>query len=259
MVVSSAVRPDNVEILEAKKRQIPVIPRAEMLAELMRLKYGVAVAGSHGKTTTTSMVATVLVHAGHDPTVVIGGRLNALGSNAKLGKGDFIVAEADESDGSFLKLSPTIAVITNIDREHMDHYTDLSAILDAFAAFANKVPFYGSAILCLEDPNVQAVIPRIQRRIVAYGTSGQADLMASHIEFEDFGAAYSVSHHGKLLGKDPAPGAGPAQCPELCGGDRCGTGTRHTLRHDCRCPGDLPERRSQIPDQGRARGGSCCR
>jgi UDP-N-acetylmuramate--alanine ligase len=201
VVVSSAVRPDNVEILEAKKRQIPVIPRAEMLAELMRLKYGVAVAGSHGKTTTTSMISTVLVHAGHDPTVVIGGRLNALGSNAKLGKGDFIVAEADESDGSFLKLSPTIAVITNIDREHMDHYTDLSAILDAFAAFANKVPFYGSAILCLEDPNVQAVIPRIQRRIVAYGTGGQADLMAFHIEFEDFGAAYSVSHHGKLLGK----------------------------------------------------------
>src|SRR5207247_10342494 len=138
-VVSCAARPDKPEIAEAKRRQIPVIPRAEMLAELMRLKYGVAVAGSHGKTTTTSMVATVLGHAGYDPTVVIGGRLNAIGSNARLGKGDFLVAEADESDGSFLKLSPTIAVITNIDREHLDHYADLAEIQEAFVQFANKV------------------------------------------------------------------------------------------------------------------------
>jgi UDP-N-acetylmuramate--alanine ligase len=200
VVISSAVRSDNPEVLEAKRRQIPVIPRAEMLAELMRLKYGVAIAGSHGKTTTTSMVATILSQGGYDPTVVIGGRLNAFGSNARLGKGDFIVAEADESDGSFLKLTPTIAVITNIDREHLDHYASLADIQEAFVAFANKVPFYGAAILCLEDPHVQAIIPRIERRIVAYGTSNQADLVASHIEFKDFGSTYLLRRHGKLLG-----------------------------------------------------------
>ena len=160
VVISSAVRPDNVEVVEAKRLQIPVIPRAEMLAELMRLKYGVAIAGSHGKTTTTSMIATVLVNGGFDPTAVIGGRLNAFGSNAKLGKGDFLVAEADESDGSFLKLTPTIAVVTNIDREHLDHYADLEEIQSAFVAFANKVPFYGAAVLCLDDPNVQAILPK---------------------------------------------------------------------------------------------------
>ena len=200
VVVSSAVRPDNVEGVEAKKRQIPVIPRAEMLAELMRLKYGVAVAGSHGKTTTTSMIATVLGHAGYDPTVVIGGRLNAIGSNARLGKGDFLVAEADESDGSFLKLSPTIAVITNIDREHLDHYADLAEIQEAFVTFANKVPFYGAAVLCLEDPHVQAIIPRIERRIVAYGLSSQADVAASDVQFENFGSSYTLQRHGERLG-----------------------------------------------------------
>jgi UDP-N-acetylmuramate--alanine ligase len=200
VVISSAVRPDNAEVIEAKRLQIPVIPRAEMLAELMRLKYGVAVAGAHGKTTTTSMIATVLVNGGFDPTAVIGGRLNAFGSNAKLGKGDFLVAEADESDGSFLKLSPTIAVITNIDREHLDHYADLAEIQSAFIAFANKVPFYGAAVLCLDDPNVQAILPRIERRIVTYGTSSQADLMASHIEFHDFGASCRVRYKGNSLG-----------------------------------------------------------
>jgi UDP-N-acetylmuramate--alanine ligase len=168
VVISSAVRPDNVEVVEAKRLQIPVIPRAEMLAELMRLKYGIAIAGSHGKTTTTSMIATVLVHGGFDPTAVIGGRLNAFGSNAKLGKGDFLVAEADESDGSFLKLSPTIAVVTNIDKEHLDHYANLEEIQSAFVAFINKVPFYGAAILCLDDPNIQAIIPQIERRIITY-------------------------------------------------------------------------------------------
>jgi UDP-N-acetylmuramate--alanine ligase len=200
VVISSAVRPDNVEVVEAKRLQIPVIPRAEMLAELMRLKYGVAVAGSHGKTTTTSMVATVLVNGGFDPTAVIGGRLNAFGSNAKLGKGDFIVAEADESDGSFLKLSPTIAVVTNIDREHLDHYANLDEIQSAFVSFVNKVPFYGAAILCLDDPNIQAIIPRVERRIVAYGTSTQADLVASHIEFHDFGTSCQVHYKGDALG-----------------------------------------------------------
>jgi UDP-N-acetylmuramate--alanine ligase len=201
VVVSSAVRPDNVEVVEAKRRQIPVIPRAEMLAELMRLKYSVVIAGAHGKTSTTSMIATVLVQGGLDPTVVIGGRLNALGSNAKLGKGDFIVAESDESDGSFLKFNPTIAVVTNIDREHLDHYRDLDEIKEAFAVFVNKVPFYGAAIVCLEDPNVQAIIPRIERRIVTYGTGTQADLTAARIEFRDFGASYQARSREKVLGQ----------------------------------------------------------
>jgi len=200
VVVSSAVRSDNVEILEAKKLQIPVIPRAEMLAELMRLKYSVAIAGSHGKTTTTSMVATVLVRGGYDPTVVIGGRLNAFGSNAKLGKGEFLVAEADESDGSFLKLSPTLAVVTNIDREHLDHYADLAEIQHAFTLFVNKVPFYGAAVLCLDDPSVQAILPQVERRIVSYGTSNQADLVASRIEYQNFGCSYQIRWHGESLG-----------------------------------------------------------
>ena len=201
VVVSSAVRPDNVEVVEAKRLQIPVIPRAEMLAELMRLKYSVVIAGAHGKTSTTSMIGTVLVQGGMDPTVVIGGRLNAFGSNAKLGKGDFIVAESDESDGSFLKFNPTIAVVTNIDREHLDHYAGIEEIKDAFATFVNKVPFYGAAILCLEDPNVQAIIPRVERRIVTYGTGTQADLTASRIEFQDFGASYQVRSRDRLLGQ----------------------------------------------------------
>ena len=200
VVISSAVRPDNVEVIEAKRLQIPVIPRAEMLAELMRLKYGIAIAGSHGKTTTTSMIATVLMSGGFDPTAVIGGRLNAFGSNAKLGKGDFIVAEADESDGSFLKLSPTIAIVTNIDREHLDHYADLDEIRAAFLSFVNKVPFYGAAILCLDDPNVQAILPRVERRIGTYGTSSQADLVASHIEFQGFGTSCQVRYKGNALG-----------------------------------------------------------
>jgi UDP-N-acetylmuramate--alanine ligase len=200
VVISSAVRHDNVEVAQAKRLQIPVIPRAEMLAELMRLKYGVAIAGSHGKTTTTSMVATVLVHGGFDPTAVIGGRLNAFGSNAKLGKGDFLVAEADESDGSFLKLSPTIAIVTNIDREHLDHYANLEEIQASFVSFINKVPFYGAAILCLDDPNIQAIIPRVERRIVTYGTSNQADLVASRLEFRDFGTSCLVRFKGNTLG-----------------------------------------------------------
>ena len=200
VVASSAVRPDNVEVVEAKKLQIPVIPRAEMLAELMRLRYGIAIAGSHGKTTTTSMIATVLVNGGFDPTAVIGGRLNAFGSNAKLGKGDFIVAEADESDGSFLKLTPTIAVVTSIDREHLDHYTDLNEIRSAFTAFVNKVPFYGAAVLCLDDPNIQAILPHVERRIVTYGIGSQADLVASHIEFRNFGSLCKIRYRENPLG-----------------------------------------------------------
>ncbi|MFH1573236.1 MAG: UDP-N-acetylmuramate--L-alanine ligase [Acidobacteriota bacterium] len=200
VVTSSAVRPDNVEVAEAKRRQIPVIPRAEMLAELMRLKYSITIAGAHGKTSTTSMVATVLAQAGYDPTVVIGGRLNAFGSNAKLGKGEFIVAEADESDGSFLKLNPTLAVITTIDREHLDHYAGLEEIQSAFVDFVNKVPFYGAAVLCLDDPNVQAIIPRITRRIVSYGTSPQADLVASRVEFSGFSSSYGLHYRREPLG-----------------------------------------------------------
>ena len=200
VVISSAIRPDNVEVVEAKKQHIPVIPRVEMLAELMRLKYGVAVAGAHGKTTATSMIATVLVHGGLDPTAVIGGRLNAFGSNAKLGKGDFLVAEADESDGSFLKLSPAIAIVTNIDREHMDYYADLQEIRAAFVSFVNKVPFYGAAIVCLDNPNVQAIMPRIERQTITYGIKGPADLVASRVGYRDFGSLCHIQYKGNPLG-----------------------------------------------------------
>jgi len=170
VVTSSAVQRDNPEILEAAQLKIPVIPRAEMLAELARLKYTIAVAGTHGKTTTTSMIATILDRAGYDPTIVVGGILNTIGSNARLGKGDYIVVEADESDRSFLFLSPTIAVITNIEADHLDHYKDLEDIQTAFLSFVNKVPFYGSAILCLDDPAVQSLIPQVRRRFITFGT-----------------------------------------------------------------------------------------
>ncbi len=203
LVTSTAVRTDNPEVTEALRKQIPVIPRAEMLAELMRLKYGIAIAGSHGKTTTTSMTAYVLTQGGLDPTVVVGGRLNAWGSNAKLGKGDFILVEADESDKSFLKLSPTIAVVTNIDREHLDFYKDLDEIKSHFVQFVNKVPFYGAVIICLDDPNVQAIIPLITRRIISYGMTAQADISASQIEVrhDKFGSAFNIRYHGQDLGR----------------------------------------------------------
>ena len=175
VVISSAIRADNPEVREARRRSIPVIPRAEMLAELMRLKYGVAVAGSHGKTSTTSLVAAIMDRAGLDPTVVIGGKVNSMGAPAKLGRGDYLVAEADESDGSFLKLSPTLAVVTNIDPEHMDHYGNLDALKETFVDFVNKVPFYGLTVLCLDSVNVQSILPHVQKRTVTYGTSKQAD------------------------------------------------------------------------------------
>jgi len=174
VVYSSAVRPDNPEVVIARAQKIPVISRAEMLAELMRLKYSIAVAGAHGKTTTTSLVATLLAQAGFDPTIVVGGRLLAMGTNAKLGRGDHLVAEADESDGSFLQLYPTLAVITNIDAEHLDYYANLDAICDAFVQFANKVPFYGAAIVCLDDPVVQSVLPRLHKRVLTYGMAENA-------------------------------------------------------------------------------------
>ena len=194
VVKSAAIRADNPELIEAQARSIPVIPRAEMLAELMRLKpYTVAVAGSHGKTTTTSMVATVLGHSDMDPTIVVGGVVGAFGSNARLGKSDLMVVEADESDRSFLMLSPTFAVVTNIDREHMDHYSDMEDVRDCFRSFVNKVPFFGAAILCLDDPNVQAVIPFVKRRRITYGLSAQADVSAHNIRFNhSYGSTFTV-------------------------------------------------------------------
>src|SRR5512143_3261452 len=200
VVISSAVTKDNVEVVAAREKQIPVIPRAEMLAELMRLKYGIAIAGAHGKTTTTSMVATVLAAGGIDPTVVIGGKLNSLGTNAKLGQGEFLVAEADESDGSFLKLSPTIAVVTTIDAEHLDYYRDIDEIKEAFLAFINKVPFYGVSILCLDQPHIQALIPKVEKRYQTYGLSSQADYQARDLSLRALGSTFRVMYHNTDLG-----------------------------------------------------------
>ncbi len=201
VVYSSAVAGNNVEVTEARARQVPVIPRAEMLAELMRLKYGIAVAGTHGKTTTTSMVAAVLAEGRFDPTVVVGGRITSLGSNARLGQGEFLVAEADESDGSFLKLSPTIAVVTTIDAEHLDHYGSLEDISEAFLAFVNKVPFYGAAVLCLDQPNVQLLIPRVEKRIITYGLESAADLTAHRLTLSGLSAGFEVLYRGRRLGE----------------------------------------------------------
>ncbi|MDH3238450.1 MAG: UDP-N-acetylmuramate--L-alanine ligase [Deltaproteobacteria bacterium] len=200
VVVSSAIRPDNEEVAEAHRRKIPVIPRAEMLAELMRMKYGIAIAGTHGKTTTTSMVATVLAAAGWDPTAVVGGKLNSLGSNAKLGSGDFLVAEADESDGSFVKLSPTVAVVTNIDPEHLDYYSGIGQIKETFLHFLNKVPFYGFAVLCVDHPNVLELIPSLQKTYVTYGFSHQADYRADGVVPEGMVNRFRVIRRGEILG-----------------------------------------------------------
>jgi len=200
VVVSSAVPADNVEIVEAHRQKIPVIPRAEMLAELMRLKSGIAVAGAHGKTTTTSMVASVLAAAGLDPTFVVGGRVNHAGSNARVGEGEYMVVEADESDGSFLLLAPVIAVITTIDREHLDHYKSLEEIQDAFLQFANRVPFYGSVVLCLDEPNVQAILPGVKRPVITYGTSSQADLIISDVKLNGLSSEFRLKYHGDDLG-----------------------------------------------------------
>jgi len=200
VVISSAVGPDNIEVQEARRRRIPVIPRAEMLAELMRMKLGIAVAGSHGKTTTTSMVAHVLEAGGFDPTVIVGGRLNTVGAHAKLGAGDFIVAEADESDRSFLYLSPFIALLTNIDREHLDQYQSLEELQNVFVRFANKVPFYSPVILCLDDPHLQTMIPRLERRVITYGFSAQAEFTARDQVFEGFSSASTVFFKDRELG-----------------------------------------------------------
>lgn len=201
LVVSSAIRPNNPEIEVAEERLIPIIPRAEMLAELMRMKVGIAIAGTHGKTTTTSLIATVLGAAGLDPTVVIGGRLNSIGSNAKLGQGEFLVAEADESDGSFLKLMPTIAVVTNIDPEHLDYYKGIEEIKEAFLHFLNKIPFFGLAVLCLDHPNVQSLLPRLKKRFTTYGLTTQADFQAGEIEFDGPSTAFDVLYQRKEIGR----------------------------------------------------------
>lgn len=210
VVYSSAVKEDNPEIVEAKLKNIPTIPRAEMLAELMMLKpYAVAVAGTHGKTSTTSMVATVLGYAGIDPTTVVGGVVDTLGSNAKLGESEWFVAEADESDRSFLMLNPTIAIVTNIDKEHMESYKGMDDVVQCFTDFINKVPFFGAAVLCLDDPNVQLIIPKIKRRRVTYGMTAQADISAHDIQFTDnFGSIFTVMKGTQILGeiKLPVPG-----------------------------------------------------
>src|SRR5213079_2172135 len=201
VVYSSAVSRENIEVQVARQRQIPTIPRAEMLAEMMRLKYGIAVAGTHGKTTTTSMIGAVLAEGRYDPTIVVGGRVTNLGSNARLGQGDFLVAEADESDGSFLKLAPTIAVVTTVDAEHLDHYGNLDAIRDAFVAFVNKVPFYGSAVLCLDQPNIQLLIPRIEKRIITYGLESAADLVARRPHLQGMTSRFEVVQRGAVVGE----------------------------------------------------------
>jgi UDP-N-acetylmuramate--alanine ligase len=203
VVYSSAVRSSNPELREAERRKIPVIPRAEMLAEVMRLKDGIAVAGSHGKTTTTSLIAHVLDAAGLDPTAIIGGRVLSAGgdpSTTRLGTGELLVAEADESDGSFLRLTPVIAVITNIDPEHLEHYGSYEALQDAFVQFANRVPFWGATVLCLDHPGVQAIVPRMTRRTLTYGTASQADLVASEVAADGLGMRFLVRQRGALLG-----------------------------------------------------------
>lgn len=209
VVTSSAIDEKNVEVKEAKKQKIPIIPRAEMLAELMRMKNGIAIAGSHGKTSTTSMIAQILESAGLDPTIIVGGRLNTIGAHAKLGEGDFIVAEADESDRSFLYLSPFIAVLTNLDEEHLDQYKDVEEIKKTFIDFANKVPFYCPVVLCLDDANLQSLIPKLERRIITYGFSAQADIFARDPVFNEFSSTSILFLKGKKIGllKLNVPGA----------------------------------------------------
>ena len=201
VVVSSAISEDNVEVQAAREQSIPVIPRAEMLAELMRMKYGIAIAGTHGKTTTTSLVATVLAAGSLDPTVVIGGRIKNMGGHAKLGQSQYLIAEADESDGSFLKLSPTLAVVTTLDEEHMDFYLTMENMKSTFLQFLNRIPFYGAAILCMDDANLQSLLPRIEKRTITYGLKSQADYTARNISVEGLKTYFTVYHHGKKLGK----------------------------------------------------------
>lgn len=201
IVISSAVPESNPEIIYARKNGIPVIPRAEMLAELMRLKYGVAIAGAHGKTTTTSLISEILIEGKIDPTIIIGGKLKRLGTNARLGLGSFLVAEADESDGSFLKMTPSIAIVTNIDKEHLDYYGTIENIKKDFLEFINKIPFYGLSIICLDNEYIQEIIPDIKKRYITYGLQRQADYQAKNIEFTGLRSHFDVESKGKLKGK----------------------------------------------------------
>jgi UDP-N-acetylmuramate--alanine ligase len=202
VVVSSAIKGYNPEVEAARARQIPVIPRAEMLGELMRMKFGVAVAGAHGKTTTTTMIASVLMAAGLDPTAVIGGRVNSLGlANARWGKSEYLVAEADESDGSFLKLAPTVAVVTNMDAEHLDHYGHIDNIKRAFVDFINRIPFYGLAVLCSDNPVVQSIVPEVQKRFVTYGIGNQAQYRARNVRYEGLATRYVAWRAAEELGE----------------------------------------------------------
>ena len=201
VVISSAVKEDNPEVLAARERKIPIIRRAEMLAELMRMKYGIAISGTHGKTTTTSMIGLVLSRAGFDPTIIVGGIVKSIGSNAQVGQGEYLVAEADEFDRSFLKLTPTIAVVTTIEAEHLDCYKDLEEIKKAFAEFANKVPFYGSVALCLDEKGVQAILPRIEKRYITYGLSSAADVQAREMAFKGLATEYEAYAKGERLGR----------------------------------------------------------
>jgi UDP-N-acetylmuramate--alanine ligase len=201
VVISTAVKYSNPEVLEARRRHIPVIARAEMLAELMRMKHGIAVAGSHGKTTTTSMVAAVLSAAGLDPTMVIGGRVHMFGTNAKMGQGEILVAEADESDGSFLLLAPVITVVTNIDKEHLDFHQTMERLNESFLTFVNKIPFYGLAVLCIDDANVHGLLPKVRKRFATYGLSAEAEFSARDLTMSPAGVEFTVLRHGKALGK----------------------------------------------------------
>lgn len=200
VVVSSAVTADNIEAKSALEQKIAVLRRAEMLSELMRMKYGIAIAGSHGKTTTTSLIASVLAKGGLDPTAVIGGRLNSTGTNAKLGQGEFLVAEADESDGSFMTLNPCIAVATNIDKEHMDFYGDMKKLKETFSAFLNKVPFYGTSVICTDDENIQDIIPLLEKRTITYGFNSQADYTADNLTFAGFESGFDAYFKKEKLG-----------------------------------------------------------
>lgn len=201
VVISSAVNDRNPEVVEAGRMNIPVIPRAQMLAELMRLRYGIAVAGSHGKTTTTTMVSTVLSHGGHDPTIVVGGKVKALGTNARLGKGNFMVVEADESDGSFLLLSPVISVLTNIDEEHMDHYKSIKELEEAFLSFLNKIPFYGLSVVCTDCPRVRSLVKGFEKRSLTYGFNPAAELRADNVTISGFKTEFDAVLNGSTLGR----------------------------------------------------------
>ena len=251
LVVSSAVDEQNPEVQEARRLQIPVIPRGELLAELMRLKYGIAVAGSHGKTTTTSLGATILNYANLDPTVVVGGRVGTMGgSNARVGHSDFLVVESDESDRSFLKLAPILAVVTNIDREHLDCYSSLDDIRAAFIEFVNKVPFYGAAIVCLDDPNVQAILPEIRRRTITYGTTAQADFQISEIGCGHFSSDFRLRFRCGRPRPVPLEHSGRTQRLECDRRGSCRHGVGREARSRPRGLGHLQRSGPSFSDQG---------